>query len=284
MFFYINLFNYYIMVDTKIGGIRTTRPTPKREIVVRKDGYGYFDRVAHPIKSVAVGSRKGFKYLMRPILPETNINNTFLQDELEILWKIHSMKESKPGNIKVVPLNEFEPIHMNLETITKKDIVDILKQDYNANTEYWRAHGFKSDLASTIDDIFKKDRLEEIKRLKLAPEGTSHEEKVFYIYNLLKGVKNLQEKNKKYRENNEPVGIYYRFEGNDEELDKYINEGKIDVYVGDLKCKARDCIREESNTDVVKLTENSESTKRKRTKIASGGRKKSKTRKRRSRR
>ena len=77
---------------------------------------------------------------------------------------------------------------------------------------------------------------------------------------------------------------YYRFEGNNEELDEYINEGKIDVYVGDLKCKARDCIREESNTDVVGLTENTKSTKRKKTKSASGGRKKSKTRKRRSRR
>jgi hypothetical protein len=211
-------------------------------------GERVFGSVLHSIASTVVGTKKGLDYFLGPMKFEHDINVELKRDELEILHTIHTLEKNSEGDVNAVPFHQFDPNTMNLENISSNYIKGIINKDIEGRTQSDKDHGKKSELESYIDSIFDKVKKEEIKRLKSLPYDTNLNQKIFFIYNLLKQLKNDKKYNKS---NNQLIGTYHRFEGDNDDLEKYIRSGELDIYVGDLKCKASQCVRQE---DIIDLT------------------------------
>jgi len=234
-----------------MSSIRTAKKSHRN--VVKKPakksvGEKVISNIVHPFASVIVGTKKGLNYFVDPMKPEHDINVELKTDELEILYRIHTLTVRSPGDVEAVHYHKFDPNKMNLENISSNYIKKIIEKDIDERTQSDKDHGKKSELESYIDSIFDKVKKEEIKRLKSLPYDTTEEQKIFFIYNLLKQLKNDKKYNKS---NNQLIGTYHRFEGDNDDLEKYIRSGELDIYVGDLKCKASQCVRQE---DIIDLT------------------------------
>lgn len=229
---------------------------------------GTIGAVSHISKSAASGTAHGtkrfFKELTSPFHLQPNVKGVLAENELSILYKLNKLYSPEKGRTWSVNRNALKPDEVikhilgEKEKFTYADIKAIIEKDLGSRTQHDKDYNTNAEILSYINNIYKTTKDEEIKRLKALPDEANHAQQIFFLYYLLE---NLREN--KYTKG-EPLGNYYRFPGNEEDVKNHIENGAFSLEVGDLKCEVSKC----GKNSIIDLT--------------SGGRKNSKTRKRRS--
>ena len=236
----------------------------------------FVDIAAHTIGSI----KTGIDDFREPFMLPEDVNKKLSLREYNILHKIHELQSSDPGNVRVETYKDFDPKKMKID-LTYNGLKNILKKDRETMSEHNKNYKIRPYLEKEIDEINEIIRKEEIRRLKLQEDISTEPEQIFYLYNLLK---NLSERDRYLKD--EAIGIYHRFEGSEDELKDFINNGKIKVRVGDLICEAKNC-KENNEVTSTPIRRQSASRSRRRSTTRSPGSsmeiggKKSKTRRRR---
>jgi len=221
------------------------------------------DSASHILNSV----RKGVKKFSDPFFTPEDLRVQLSAHEYTILQRIHDLQVTRPGNILAAEGPSFDPKNIDID-LNYETLQELLSKDDEERSQSDKDHGKKPPLWQEIDYVNRKLIDQEIKQLKIirANYHSNKVERIYYLYNLLKNLKNRETYSK-----GEIIGNYHRFEGDEDDIKEFIENGKMKVQLGDLVCEAQNC-KEDTENDM----EIVETTSRSRT----GGKRKSKTRKR----
>ncbi len=219
------------------------------------------DTTAHVFNSI----RKGVKKFSDPFITPADLRVQLSAHEYTILQRIHDLQVSKPGDVVAAEGPSFDPKKMKID-LNYESLQKLLSKDDEERSQSDKDHEKKPPLWQEIDYVNRKLIDQEIKELKIlrANYHSNKAERIYYLYNLLKNLENRETYSQ-----GEIIGNYHRFEGDEDDIKEFIENGKMKVKLGDLLCEAQNC--KEDTEDDMEIDESSTS--------RSGGKRKSKTRK-----